>query len=93
LILAELERRRLLVPVPWSLAAVAGTVLGALPGKVLTRDQVRQLRSDNVVSEAAKAERRTIEGLGIDPTSLAAILPTYLQRFRARGQFDMRRAY
>jgi uncharacterized protein YbjT (DUF2867 family) len=93
MILAELERRRLLVPIPWSLATVAGAILGVLPGKILTRDQVRQLRIDNVVSEAARAERRTIEGLGIDPTSLAAILPTYLQRFRARGQFDQRRAF
>ena len=92
LMLAETERKRLLLPVPFPLATALGAVLQYLPGQLLTADQVRQLKVDNVVSEAATREERTLGGLGIEPTSLAAILPSYLVRFRPRGQFDQRRA-
>lgn len=92
LMLEEIDRKRLLVPLPWPLAAFAAAVLQFLPGKLLTPDQVRLLRADNVVSEAAEQEKRTLAGLGIEPTSLAAILPSYLGRFRTHGQFHHRRA-
>jgi hypothetical protein len=49
---------------------------------------VELLRSDNVVSGAAKAAGLTLEGLGIAPDSLEAIAPQYLWRFRAAGQFQ-----
>ena len=45
------------------------------------------LKSDNVVSPAAEAEGRTLEGLGIRPQAMEAILPTYLWTYRAAGQF------
>ena len=35
-----------------------------------------------------RAEGRTLEGLGIDPESVEAIVPTYLWRFRKAGQFE-----
>ena len=41
----------------------------------------------NVVSAAAKAEGRTLQGLGIQPESIEAIVPSYLWRFRKTGQF------
>jgi NADH dehydrogenase len=88
LVLATTERRRLLVPVPWGVARVAAAVTQLLPKPLLTVDQVTQLRIDNVVSEAALRERRTLAGLGIDPTNLEAVLESYLYRFRAHGQFD-----
>jgi uncharacterized protein YbjT (DUF2867 family) len=91
IMLAEIERKRLLVPLPWPLASVAGGILGHLPGRLLTTDQVRQLRVDNVVSDAARKEKRTIAAFGIEPATLASILPTYLSRFRAKGQFERRR--
>ncbi len=91
LVLAETDRRRLLVPVPWSLANVQAAILQVLPGRLVTLDQMRQLTVDNVVTEAAIAEARTLEGLGITPTSLDAILPSYLYRFRSRGQFQEHR--
>ena len=59
---------------------------------VLTPDQVELLRSDNVVSEPAKRDGRTLAGLGIVPESIAAIVPTYLWRFRKTGQFRKRTA-
>jgi NADH dehydrogenase len=92
LMLATIERRRLLVPVPWPLALVLASVLQYLPKPLITVDQVRQLQIDNVVSEAAVTEGRTFAGIGVEPTSLEAILPSYLYRFRTHGQFDRRRA-
>jgi NADH dehydrogenase len=91
-ILAETGRSRLLVPVPFPVAELQGRLLGLLPKPPLTRDQVLLLKSDNVVSAGAKAEGRTLEGLGIVPTPVEAIVPGYLYRFRAAGQFDSRRA-
>jgi NADH dehydrogenase len=88
LMLHVIGRKRVLVPVPWGVASLLGSVLQYLPGKVLTADQVRELRTDNVVSEAAKAEGRTIEAFGIAPTTLEAILPSYLSRFRVRGEYE-----
>jgi uncharacterized protein YbjT (DUF2867 family) len=92
LMLKEIDRKRLLVTVPWPIASLLASVLQYLPGKMLTPDQLRQLRTDNVVSDAATAEKRTLAGLGIEPTSLAANLPSYLVRFRPHGQFERHRA-
>ena len=90
--LATIERRRLLVPLPFKLAEMKAFFLQYLPKPLLTPDQVKLLRSDTVVSEAAKREGRTLEGLGIDPSSMAAIVPSYLWRFRRSGQFHRRAA-
>jgi NADH dehydrogenase len=86
-VLATIERRRLLVPLPFALAKLQAKLLQYLPKPPLTPDQVELLRTDNVVSEAAKREGRTLEGLGIAPTPIAAVVPTYLWRFRKSGQF------
>jgi uncharacterized protein YbjT (DUF2867 family) len=92
LILTEIDRHRVLVPLPWWFSTFAGNVLQRLPGRLLTADQVRQLEVDNIVSPQAAAEGRTFAAFGIDPDSLAAMLPTYLWRFRPRGQFERRPA-
>ncbi len=81
------KRRRALLPIPWGIARVMGRVGQHMPGAPLTLDQVRMLQFDNVVSAEAKAEGRTLEGLGIAPTALEIVLPTYLGRFRERGEF------
>ena len=63
--------------------------MGLFPKMLLmTRDQLKLLESDNVVSEKAISERRTLEGLGIEPRAIESIVPTYLYRFRRQGQFD-----
>jgi uncharacterized protein YbjT (DUF2867 family) len=85
--LETIGRKRLLVPVPWAVAKVQGMLLGLLPGRLLTSDQVELLRADNVVGEAARRERRTLEGLGITPRSIEAVVPSYLYRYRKAGQF------
>jgi uncharacterized protein YbjT (DUF2867 family) len=93
-------RNRLLAPLPWFLARLQASMitfvdritLGLMPDElVMTRDQVTLLMSDNVVSDAAVAEKRTLAGLGIKPTSIEAVVPSYLWRFRKSGQFDTAR--
>lgn len=91
LTLREIGRRRLLLPLPSALAKLMAFFLEKLPGAPLTVDQVTLLGADNVVSEEARKEGRTLEGLGVAPTSPEAILPVYLVRFRRRGQFEQLR--
>jgi NADH dehydrogenase len=87
LTLKETYRTRLLIPLPFGVARLQASFLQLLPKPLLTVDQVRLLERDNVVSATASAEGRTLEGLGIAAKTLAAILPTYLWRFRKGGQF------
>jgi NADH dehydrogenase len=90
--LATIERRRLLVPLPFPFATLKAQFLQLLPKPLLTVDQVKLLKQDNVVSEAAKNDGRTLEGLGIDPISMEVVVPTYLWRYRKMGQFSRRPA-
>src|ERR1700688_3916579 len=74
IILATTERKRMLVTWPFGLAKLQALFLQFAPGVFkLTPDQVALLRSDNVVSEAAKSAGLTLERLGVVPDSLAAI--------------------
>jgi uncharacterized protein YbjT (DUF2867 family) len=89
IILATIERRRMLVSLPFGLAKLQALLLQFAPGPLkLTPDQVVLLQSDNVVSGPAKHADLTLEGLGIVPDSLEAIGPQYLWRFRKTGQFQ-----
>lgn len=88
LVLKETQRKRALVEVPFGAAAALARLTAWVPGAPLTLDQVELLKSDNVVSDAAIREGRTLQGLGIQPHSMAAILPTYLYQYLPRGQFD-----
>jgi len=89
-VLKVTERKRLLLPLPFGLAKLQATFLQFLPTPLLTPDQVESLRSDNIVSEAASRDARTIQNLGIEPAALEAIVPSYLWRFRKTGQFKGR---
>lgn len=100
-VLEATHRRRLVVSMPFGAARLQARVteildtltLGLLPDAfLLTRDQVALLEEgDNVVSAAARAEGRTLEGLGITPTAYEAVAPSYLVRFLPAGQFEARR--
>ena len=91
MMLAEIRRKRVIVNMPWFMAhAVAGALsvlqavtLGLFTNAVLTRDQLRNLARDNVVADGAKG----FADLGIAPTPMELILPDYLWRFRATGQY------
>ena len=86
-VLATIERRRLLIPIPFALARLQASLLQLMPKPLLTPDQVALLRRDNVVSEQAGREGRTLAALGIDPLTMASVVPSYLWRFRRAGQF------
>lgn len=88
--LETIGRKRIFVSIPWGVAKLLGSLMSSVPliDPALTRDQVVLLQSgNNVVSEAAHKEGRTLAGIGIEATTLEAILPTYLVRFRPAGQF------
>jgi NADH dehydrogenase len=88
IILRVIERERMLVPLPFAIARLKAMVLQFAPGPLkLTPDQVTLLKTDNVVSDAATAAGLTLQGLGIAPDSMEAVVPQYLWRFRKAGQF------
>lgn len=84
-------RRRCLLPVPSLAAKLGATLTKPLPGALrpITVDQVRLLAYDNIVSEAAQHEGRTLAGLGVGAAhAIAAVVPGYLERFKPDGQFS-----
>jgi NADH dehydrogenase len=95
LMLQEIGRRRLLLPVPFGLASLAAFFLElpsnvldllhlpVLPMPPLTQDQVQMLRRDNVV----RAGALTLADLGVRPTALERVIPSYLARYRRGGRF------
>jgi len=91
-VLHETGRSNLLLAISPGMAKLLAAPMGLLPTPLLTADQVIQLQSDNVVSEAAISEKRTLAAFGITPTPMDAILPSYLWRFRKNGQFDRQTA-
>ncbi|MQV32015.1 NAD-dependent epimerase/dehydratase family protein, partial [Sinorhizobium meliloti] len=89
IMLKTIDRKRSLVSLPFGIASLMGSVASLVPfiTPPLTADQVVLLKSDNVVSAKAEAEGRTLAGIGIEPTMLESILPTYLVRYRPHGQY------
>ena len=90
MMLDEIRRNRVIVNMPRWMAGLVSRLMGVVQfltiGIVknpLTRDQIADLQSDNVVSDEAK----TLHDLGIVPTPMELILPTYLWRFRPAGQY------
>ena len=89
-VLATVERKRLLVPLPFFAAKLKATFLQFMPKPLLTPDQVELLRTDNVVSAESASNGLTLSSLGIAPRAVEAVVPTYLWRFRKTGQFQGR---
>lgn len=89
--LTTIHRRRLVINLPFWVGSVIGgaldiaqsVTLGLFSNSILTRDQVRNLRNDNVVSDGAKG----LADLGIVPVALEAVVPDYLWVYRPSGQF------
>lgn len=82
LTLETIGRRRFLVPLPWGLALFLGAIFEKLPGAPLTRDQVKQLRQDNLPT----GDFPGLEDLGIQPQTVEVTIPTYLDRYRRSGR-------
>jgi uncharacterized protein YbjT (DUF2867 family) len=87
MLLAETRRHRLLLDIPFGIASLQARLMSLLPNAPLTPDQVELLKQDNVVSSGAL----TLDALGITPTPVEAILPTYLDRFRRGGWYARER--
>jgi uncharacterized protein YbjT (DUF2867 family) len=81
MLLANIGRRRLLVPVPFPVAQIQAAILGLLPNPPLTLDQLRLLKTDNVLSGKLPG----LAELGLQATGPEAILPGYLDRYRYGG--------
>jgi NADH dehydrogenase len=88
-VLAYTMRKRPLVSEPFWLAKLQGAMLQLLPNPPLTIDQVRMLEVDNVVSDAANGDGRSLQGFGIEPVGIEAVVPDYLVQYRPRGQFSV----
>jgi NADH dehydrogenase len=72
-----------LVPLPFWLTSIKAMFLQLLPNPLLTVDQVRLLKTDNVVAKTAAG----LSDLGITATSVEAVIPSYLWRYRAKGEY------
>lgn len=90
-LLDVIGRRRALVSLPFSVAKSMAGIAQYVPGAPLTPDQVELLKSDNIVSEEATKNGKTLKDMGVGQTPLSAILPNYLIRFRKHGQFEANR--
>ena len=82
LMLNKIGKRRLLVPLPFAAAGVLAQFTRFLPTPPLTPDQVILLRSDNVVGENLP----DLAALGIEATPIAALLESYLGRYRGASK-------
>lgn len=90
--LAVIRKRRLVVSMPqlvarpmaWSFDMLQKYSGGLVVNKMLTRDQLKNLAHDNVVSDGA----RGLADLGVAPVAYGAVLPDYLWRFRPDGQYE-----
>ena len=83
LVLKETRRRRSLVPMPFGIAAVIGFFAEFLPKPLITRDQVKQLAFDNVIS----GDYPTFADLSIEPTAAEVVLPLCLEAYRRSGLY------
>ncbi|MGH7002595.1 MAG: complex I NDUFA9 subunit family protein [Alphaproteobacteria bacterium] len=83
LMLRLVRRRRMLVNVPERMALIMAAFAALLPNRPLTRDMVKLAVADNVVAPGAKG----LDTLGIAPTSVELILPTYMDRYRKGGRW------
>jgi NADH dehydrogenase len=86
LLLNEIRRKRILADLPFGVAGFQARMMSILPNPPLTPDQVELLKRDNIVSSGAL----TLATLGIQPTAVEGILPTYLDRFRRGGWYESR---
>ena len=89
--LTVIMRKRIILNLPFWAANIIGTSfdlikfvsVGLIRGPI-TRDQVRNLANDNIVSTSNK----TFTDLNIEPVSLEIVLSDYLWKYRPEGEFS-----
>ncbi|WP_281995940.1 complex I NDUFA9 subunit family protein [Ruegeria faecimaris] len=87
-----INRHRIILGIPFWVARIMAGMLDIMkfasfqlfPNNILTRDQLKNLRHDNVASDSALG----FADLGIEPATLESVLPDYLWKFRPSGQYD-----
>jgi len=90
-LMGVIRRKRLIVNIPfffasmkaWGFDMAQKLSLGLFTNKILTRDQVKSLKVDNVVAPRANG----FKALGIEPTAMDAVMDEYLYRHRPYGQY------
>lgn len=81
-------RKRTLVPIPFFALDIVAALTGWLPFAPVTLDQARLLRVHNIVKAGPDAASvGTLADLGVQPTSVEAIVPSYLYAYRRTGQY------
>ena len=80
-ILDTTGRKRPLIPLPFVFATTIGVFTQFMPNPLITPDQVKLLKKDNIVSPKAWSFKK----LDIDPHSVELIVPKYLKRYRYYG--------
>ena len=83
ILLKTIKKKRLLVPIPFSVARLNSYFLQMMPNPLLTPDQVELLKYDNIAS----GQFPNLNDLDIYPSNVQSILPKYIYRFRTGGQF------
>jgi len=78
-VLVTVDRRRLLLTIPFRLAMAQARLFELLPNPPLTAGQVELLEEDNVAS----AKRPGLRELGIEPASIEEIVPSYIGQARS----------
>jgi hypothetical protein len=89
IMLKEIDRKTPFVSLPFGVASLIGSLASLVPliQPPITSDQVKLLKSDNVISKEAVAEGRTLLGMGIKPALVEAIIPSYMVSYRPQGQY------
>ena len=85
-IIKQIKRRRMLLPIPHGVMTLAATAMSVLPSAPVTRDQLKLLKVDNIAS----ADRPGLDDLGIQPTPIDLIVPSYLERYQPGGRFAVK---
>lgn len=91
-VLRGANRTNPVLPLPSFVGKLLALPLSILPNPLITAEQVTLLGIDNIVSAEAIKDKRTLAGIGITPRPLDAVLPSYIWRFSANGQFDRQTA-
>ncbi|MEO8758482.1 MAG: complex I NDUFA9 subunit family protein [Devosia sp.] len=91
-VLRDTNRTNPILPLPTGIGRLLALPMSLMPKPLITADQLTLLAIDNVVSDAATTEKRTLGAFGVVPRPLDAVLPSYLWRFSPNGQFDRQTA-
>ena len=83
ILLQNIKKKRFLLPIPFGLAKFQSYFFQMLPNPILTPDQVEMLKHNCIVT----GKYHTLEDLGISGKTIENVLPKYIYRFRAGGQF------